>query len=53
MCIETVPLFTITKLRRSGIIKISERPNTGTDSANRQRTCRSYGAWAFFRCGEL
>ena len=29
--------------------KISNRRKNGNDPADRQRTCRSYGAWACFR----
>ena len=49
MFIETRPPILPPKLRRSGMRKVGDQQRTGTDPADHQRTCRSYGAWACFR----
>jgi len=46
MFIETRPPVVPSKLRRSGMRKVSDQRRIGTEVADRQRTCRSYGAWA-------
>jgi len=48
MFIANAPLFLVRKLRRSGITNIRVR-QTGADLTSHQRTCRSYGAWVYFR----